>query len=110
VINLSAKLFGTPRLPRIGSILAMGVLSPFALCTGKEQLLAPLLESFVSRAAQRGLEFVVLAFADNDYRLTLVRDRFRCREYRTRLYEVHWGELAEVLSNDRPCLPEVALL
>jgi len=110
LINLSATLFGTPRLPEIGSVLAVGILCPFAVRTTGERVLLPLLESLLFVGARRGLEFIALGFADDDHRLAIIRKRFRCREYRTRLYEVQWGERAEAISKAHPCLPEIALL
>ncbi len=108
LINLSAKLFGTAHLPPVGSTLAFGFVSP--VCCGDPQLLITLIKSILPVAAERGLEFLTLGFAANDSRLATIRSQFRCREYRTRLYQVIWDESDELILDNRSFLPEVAFL
>jgi hypothetical protein len=111
LINLSARLTGAPRLPAIGSVLAHAMVSPLAAQADRPELPGLLIEELVSVAGNRGLDFVTLGFAANDPRLAAVRSRFACREYRSRLYSVHWPETAGAAGLDgRLPWPEVSLL
>jgi hypothetical protein len=107
-VNLFAKLFGTTRLPPLGSVLGYGYLSP--LCCRDAELLVTLIKSILPAAAQRGLEFLSLGFSAGDTRLAAVRRHFRCREYHTRLYQVVWDPSKELVLDNRPFLPDLALL
>lgn len=111
-VNFGARMFGSPRLPDIRSTLAHGFLSPIAIDLGKEQYLPALIDLSLLTAANRGLEFLTLGFSDSDPRLAFVRNKFRCREYNSRFFQVLWGgknSKAPAL-NDNLFFPEVALL
>ncbi|HEY4415605.1 MAG TPA: hypothetical protein VGO57_07935 [Verrucomicrobiae bacterium] len=108
LINLSAKLLGTVHLPSVGSTLNIGFISP--LSANDLQSALALIESLLSQAAGRGLEFLTLGLAENDARLTAVRRQFHAREYKTRLYQVMWDKSEAAVLDDRPFLPEVAFL
>lgn len=115
LLNLVAPLLGTPRLPSPGTELAHAFLSPLATDAGSDGLLAGLISSFLPRAAERGLEFVIVGMAGNDPRLPALQKRFKNRVYRTRLYEVHWpGQSASGgetrISRVTPILPDMGLL
>jgi hypothetical protein len=110
LMNVFSKLFGTIHLPPIGSTLAFGFVSPVAICSDDSQLFPALIETLIPVAAERGLEFLTFSFAGNDNKLAAIHDQFRCREYRTRLYQVAWDKSEEIILDSRPFLPEVALL
>jgi hypothetical protein len=110
LMNLFSKFFGTIHLPPIGSTLAFGFVSPVAIGSGYSELLPTLIESLMPVAAERGLEFLTLGFASNDDKLTAIRSRFSCREYRTRLHQVAWDKSEEIILDARPFSPELALL
>jgi len=63
-------------------------------------------------ATGRGIEFLTLGFAANNPRLAMLRSKFRCREYRSRIYLVRWQGLGGSASelDGRRLGPEVALL
>ncbi len=129
-LNFAAALFGTPGLPALGSTLAHGFLSPLAVDAARGELLLALVEQALADAADRGLDFITIGFASDDPRLALLRSHFRCREYRSRLYQVSWtphettyssrrreeAEVGEVPLHPPPhvggyaVFPEVALL
>jgi len=110
-VNVAAKLLGTPRLPAIGSTLAHAFVSPLATVDGRGDVLLTLVEQALEKAAARGLEFVTLGFGAGDWRLEFIRQRFRSREYRTRIYYVSWDEDASASNRPDPIIsPEVALL
>ena len=112
ILNLHAKMFDGPQLPAIGSTLAHGFLSPLANSPGNERYLSGLIELSLLTAANRGLEFLTLGFSAGDPRLALVRSKFRCREYNSRLFQVLWtGEnLKAPVLDGNLIFPEVALL
>lgn len=110
-VNLAARLFGTPRLPAIGATVPFGYLSPLAVEAGDEHFLLSLVESAFAPAAARGLDFLAVGFASGDLRLAALRGRFRCREYKTRLYRVSWDRADPTDTLDHgPLLPDLALL
>ena len=110
-VNLAASALGTAGIPPVGSTLAHGFLSPLAVAVGREESLLPLIRTGLSLARQRHQDFVTLGFAASDPSVAILRRRFRCREYRSRLYRVSWPEDGAGLAFDnRPVAPEVALL
>lgn len=110
-INLAASAVGTAGISSIGSTVAHGFFSPLAVEAGREELLLALVNTGFSHARQRGLDFLTLGFAASDSSVALLRRHFRCREYRSRLYRVSWTEDGSGLAlDDRPAVPEVALL
>jgi hypothetical protein len=111
-VNLAATMLGGLRLPRIGSVLATGFLSPLASEPGHESELPRLIRTAFEPSQRRGIEILTIGLAANDARLDVVRRAFRCREYRTRLYRVTWaGDVDNLTALDgRTFLPEVALL
>ena len=112
VINFAARFLGTPRLPEAGSTLAQAFVSHLAVMPEHSDVLTDLVAKLGVNAAGRGIGFLTLGFAANDSRLMQLCRRFRCREYRSRIYVVRWPELGgSARELDGRCLgPEVALL
>jgi hypothetical protein len=112
MVNCVASMFGTPRLPAVGSTLAHAFVSHLGVTPENESGLSQLVAQLSALAADKGIEFLTLGFAANDPRLAQMRRKFRCREYRSRIYIVRWPELGgSALDLDERCLgPEVALL
>jgi hypothetical protein len=110
--NIAAWIFGQPRLPRPGTILANAFVTQLVVETGGSAPLTEMIDLLRRTAAQRGIEFLTIGFASNDPRLEAVRSKFRRREYQTRLYLVRWPEFGGPASelDDRVLAPEVALL
>ncbi|HHY85619.1 MAG TPA: hypothetical protein GYA07_08815 [Verrucomicrobia bacterium] len=110
--NLIARPLGLPRLPRPDQALANGFISHLACADDKPDRLLDLIRHCRALASQSGLDLVTIGFAANDPRLPLVQRAFRHREYRSRLYVVHWpgiGHGASDLDHRIPA-PEVATL
>jgi hypothetical protein len=110
IFNIFSRLTHQPRLPNIGEALSIA----FASCLASkiDAPLVRLIQRLSNSARQRGIELLTLGFAGNDPRLANIRRNFRCREYRSRIYVVHWpgiGGTARELDN-RVLAPEVALL
>lgn len=104
ILNLAGA-----RLPAPGATLAHAFLSPVAVEVAGEAMLPDFVSAFFPLAAQNGLEFLTLGFQADDPRLDLLRRRFSCREYRSRLYHVSLAGNS-VKTDGRSFFPEVALL
>lgn len=111
-VNFAARILGTTRLPAVGSTLAHAFVSHLAVEPENSDALIALVAKLRMLAAGQRIEFLTLGFAANDPRLTLLRRKFKCREYRSRIYIVRWPGLGGSVSElDGRCLgPEVALL
>ncbi|HVU27011.1 MAG TPA: hypothetical protein VHG71_04660 [Verrucomicrobiae bacterium] len=109
-INFAATLFNTPKLPPLGSTLAHGFLSPLVTASDDKESLLALVESSLHIAAERGMEFLSVGFVANDPRLAVIRNQFRCREYRNRFFQVRWPDSKRLALNNNLIFPEVALL
>jgi hypothetical protein len=112
LLNLASRFLGTPRLPRPGSTLANGFLTPFAFAAARGIMFPDFVESFFPLASTLGVEFLTLALPSGDVRLETLRRRFSTREWRSRLYRVTWPGQASRESEMRPLpwLPDLALL
>lgn len=103
VINLFNGLIGAPKLPRIGEQLSMA----FGVGASGRNVGA-----LVRETRRIGVEMLVVGFDARDPVLDIIRKKFRCREYRNRIYVVRWpgiGACADDLDG-RLLGPEVALL
>jgi hypothetical protein len=111
-LNFGSHIFGTPRLPGIGSILANALLSPLAVSSHDTQLLLDLVHLCAARASEKGLEFLTLGFGAQDSRAGAVCGAFRCHKYLSRLYQVNWPGIETNLEalDGRAFLPDVAFL
>lgn len=111
-VNLAARIIGLPPLPAVGSTLPHAFASPLAVAPQKMDALPELVTKLRALAAGQGVEFLTLGFAADDRRLAMLRRKFRCREYRSRIYVVSWPGLGSPAHKlDGRCLgPEVALL
>ncbi len=110
-INLFARVVGGALLPPIDTVLAHAFLSPAAVQAGCPFALEQLVELTLPAARRRGLDFLTLGLSADDASLSGLRRSFRCREYRSRLYQVSWkGMKAGVVLDGRPVAPDVALL
>ncbi|MCC6823168.1 MAG: hypothetical protein IT579_20760 [Verrucomicrobia subdivision 3 bacterium] len=111
-LNCFARLLGTPGLPPIGATLAQAFVSHLAVDPKEPEALTTLILKAREAVADKGIEFLTLGFSANDPRLALLRNKFRSREYLSRIYLVRWPDLGASLDDlDGRCLGlEVALL
>jgi hypothetical protein len=112
-LNALSPLTKTPRLPPVGRPFSHAFVSHVATTLDEPELVVPLVELLHGSAATSGVDSLVAGFDARDPRLPIVRKHFGGREYRTRLYGVHWpdgGAEAESLDPRPPVCPEVALL
>jgi len=112
VLNFIRRLAGGMRLPAVGATLANAFVSHLAVAPGEPEKLITLVAELRRTAARRGIEGLTLGFAADDPHLAILRHTFRCREYRSRVYVVHWPDLGGAAGglDGRLLAPEVALL
>ncbi len=111
-VNFMARIMNQPCLPAAGSVLAHAFVSHLAVEPQNPAGFIALITQLKKIAVGRKIKFLTVGFAANDQCLTLLRRQFGGREYRSRIYVVHWPGLGGSASDlDSRCLgPEVALL
>ncbi len=109
VINLGARLTGSPRLPSPGDPLRAAYMSLVAVDDDATEDLARLLAAVRAEARRRGLHVVFAGWPSAHVHAAQVRTLARRREYRSQLYAVRWPEDEAPVLDDRPAAPEVAL-
>lgn len=110
LLNVAARLFARPGLPRVGEPLGHAFVSHLSVTLENSVALVALVRELRARAGALGLAFLTLGFDARDPRLAPVRRYFRGHEYRSRLYAVGWNDLPALCLDDGLCAPEVALL
>lgn len=112
VFNILARVFKQPRLPAIGETLASAFASHIAVEGNNADALVKLVGELRLGARERGIELLTLGFAASDPGLEIIRRSFGGREYRSRVYAVHWPGIGRPAGelDGRIAGPEVALL
>ncbi len=109
--NTLARMFGGPRMPPVGSVLALAHVSPLTYAPGGEAAVVDVVRSLFPAARAGGVELLSAGFAAQDPALGCLRRAFRLREYVSRIYQVDWpDEPATLLIGSESLRPEVALL
>lgn len=111
--NLAAAVTGRPRLPPVGGDIRHAFVSHLVSDPHRPEIVEVLINLFHGPARTRGADYLTLGFDARDGRLPHLRRAFRPREYRSRLYAVHWDEAGAALARNldgRLMAPEVALL
>lgn len=96
------------RLPQVGEPLAQAHLSHVAVDDDNPHVLAALLAAAMGDARRIELDYLTIGFAVRHPLCEVVRRSYRCREYLSGLYAVHWDEPLAI--DGRIPHPEVALL
>ena len=112
LLNLAAPLLGRPRLPTPRARLESAFLSHVAVAEDDGETLEALIACSCRRAIERGIDYVMISFAERHPLTAVVRERFPCHSYVSVLYVVYWedgADAAESLDNRIPH-PEVAIL
>jgi hypothetical protein len=111
-INLAARFSKVPRLPPPGTTLAHAMISHVVAEPREPEALSELIKELCSLSMDKRIGFLTLGLAANDPRISVVRKSYKCLEYRSRLYVVHWpgrsGSAADL--DERALQPELALL
>lgn len=110
--NLVAPLLSRPRLPSPGAQLQSAFLSHVVVQPDDVDTLVSLTSHACSVAAQHGLDYVMLAFAERHPLASALRKHFPCHEYVSMIYLVYWddGAAAAAELDGRLPHPEVAIL
>ena len=112
LLNVLAPLLSRPRLPSPGARLESAFLSHVAVAPDDEQTLVALVGHACQEALARGLDYVMLAFAERNPLANVIRKRFPCHNYVSMIYVVYWedGAVAASQLDNRIPHPEVAIL
>ncbi len=110
--NLVAPLMGRPRLPAPGARLESAFLSHVAVAPDDDEALVALISAASRQALRRGIDYVMIAFAERNPLATVVRKRFPCHSYVSMIYVVYWedGAAAAAELDGRMPHPEMAIL
>jgi hypothetical protein len=111
-LNMLGSLTGLSHMPPPGQALRQVYLSLAAVDGDDPAMLVQLVKDSLAEAARRGFDLAVIGVADTNPMLPLLRGSFRARDYRSRLYLVHWDDGREAVENlgSRPLHVEAGLL
>ncbi len=112
LFNLVAPLLGRPRLPSPGSRLESGFLSHVACDPDDAGTMEAMIRYACRGALQRGLDYVMIAFAERNPLTAMIRDRFSCHSYASVVYAAYWEDGRDTADSLDGRMPhaEVAIL
>lgn len=112
LLNIAAPIIGRPRLPAPGASLESAFLSHIAIHEDDEESLLALVAGSCEQATKRGIDYVMISFAQRNPLARVVRKRFPCHDYVSVIYAVFWEDGANAVSrlDSRIPHPEVAIL
>lgn len=108
IINIALSLFRYPSMPAPNSVIPMAFLSHIAVDEDNEDDFKLLLDHAIKKAMYKGIEFLVVGFADNHPLRRVVQDDYSIREYLSRIYLV--GNKDSLTLENSPIHIEVATL
>ena len=110
--NLVAPLIGRPRLPAPGAQLQSAFLSHVALAPDDGETLVTLVADACRKALARGIDYVMIAFAERNPLAQVLEKHFPTHSYVSVIYVVYWddGEAAAAALDGRMPHPEMAIL
>ena len=109
--NLAARVVHKPRLPKPGTALRTAYASFFCLADDDPDIARELIEQLLARAAERGLDHVLVGFTAGDPLLAVARE-FHPIEYPSAIYTVAWDDKDDLHDrlDSRPRALELAAL
>ncbi len=112
VFNVVAPLLRRPRLPAPGACLESAFLSHAAVAPDDPDTLVALIRQACCHAFERGLDYVMIAFAERNPLSAVIRKHFLCHSYVSMIYVVYWDDGAAEASelDGRLPHPEMAIL
>lgn len=112
VFNVVAPLLRRPRLPSPGSMLESAFLSHMAVAPDDSDTLVALIRQACCHALERGLDYVMIAFAERNPLSAVIQKHFLCHSYVSMIYVVYWDDGASEASklDGRLPHPEMAIL
>ena len=111
-LNVLAPFVSRPGLPPAGSRLESAFLSHVAVEPDDADTLVTLVARGCVMAAQRGIDYVMIAFSERHPLTAVIRRSFPCREYVSIIYAVYLDDDAAASADldGRIAYPEVAIL
>ena len=112
-LNVGLAIAGRPTLPRVGRPISHAYVSHLASGASRPDVVEQLIWLLHGPADTRGVDYLTLGLDARDPQLPHLRRVYRPREYRSRLYAVHWDDAGADLArglDGRLLAPEVALL
>jgi hypothetical protein len=112
IFNAVAPIFGRPSLPAPGASLQSAFLSHVAVGQDDPETLIALVQQACRHALQRGLDYVMIAFAERNPLTSVIRKKFSCHRYVSMVYVVYWEDGTDHVSrlDGRIPHPEMAIL
>lgn len=112
LFNVVAPLLRQPRLPSPGQNIQSAFLSHLSVDQGDEATLLALVRHAARHAATRGIDYLMLGFADRNPFSHLLQHHYSCHRYESMIYLVYWEDGREFAStiDGRIPHPEVAIL
>jgi hypothetical protein len=107
ILNLIGRVGGLPHLPPPGQVLRQVFLGLAAIDNDNSEVLIDLVGDALSAAARRGFDIAVIGLAETNPMLPALRRAFRCREYKSQLYLVHWDDGRDHVHALEPRIPHV---
>jgi hypothetical protein len=110
--NLVAPLRHQPRLPPPGRHIQGAFVSHLSIDAGDEEALLALVRQAGRRAAERGIDYLMVGLAARNPLSKVLENRFHCHKYASMIYLVYWEDGREIAStiDERIPHPEVAIL
>lgn len=108
VVNAFARFRGAG-LPPVGSAMNLAFLSPVAVKGGSDALVR-LVDAALGAAESSGIELLAVGLDLRNPALPVLLKTFRCRQYHSRLYSLHWQSNPSCRLDNHLLAPEVALL
>jgi len=98
-LNAMSAFTGIPPLPRSGEALRLVYLSFMAIDGDDPAIACKLVAAGLREARRRGFDLALLAMAEDNPMLPALRQSFRARDYRSKLYLVHWPDGREAVED-----------
>ena len=110
--NVVSPIIRQPKLPVPGEQIQSAFISHLSVAPNDEESLLALLRHAALRAAEKGIDYLVVGFAKRNPLSQMVLKRFSCHQYESMMYVVYWDDGREIAStiDGRMPHPEVAIL
>lgn len=112
LFNFVAPMLRKPRLPPPGHPLESAFLSHLSVDQDDEATLLALIREAAGHAVRRGIDYLMLGFAERNTLCKALQRRISCHRYVSMIYLVYWQDGREDAGriDDRIPHPEVAIL
>ncbi|MDJ0940742.1 MAG: hypothetical protein QNJ00_13355 [Woeseiaceae bacterium] len=110
--NIVAPILRQPKLPPPGRNIESAFLSHLSIDEGDEAALLALVGEAARKAAERGIDYLMVGLAARNPLSRVLEQRFHCHRYASMIYVVYWDDGRDIVStiDNRIAHPEVAIL